>query len=60
MKSESHGYRPIVVVALFVLAGGILAYAQDGKLTIHVTPNKRTSSWMIMLSAKRATTTPLA
>jgi outer membrane protein OmpA-like peptidoglycan-associated protein len=40
MKSESHGYRLIVAVVLLVLAGGISAYAQDGKLTIHVTPKQ--------------------
>jgi outer membrane protein OmpA-like peptidoglycan-associated protein len=40
MKSESHGNRLIIAAVLFVLAGGISAHAQDGKLTIHVTPKQ--------------------
>jgi outer membrane protein OmpA-like peptidoglycan-associated protein len=40
MKSENHGYRLIAAVVLIVLAVGISAYAQNGKLTIHVTPKQ--------------------
>ena len=40
MKSENHGYRLTVSVVLLTLAGAISTYAQDGKLTIHVTPKQ--------------------
>jgi outer membrane protein OmpA-like peptidoglycan-associated protein len=40
MKSEGHGNRLIIAVVLLVLASGISAHAQDGKLTIHVTPKQ--------------------
>ena len=39
MKPQAHGYRSIAVV-LLTLAGGISAIAQDGKLTVHVTPKQ--------------------
>lgn len=39
MKPEGRGYR-LIVVALLTLAGGMSALAQDGKLTIHVTPKQ--------------------
>lgn len=40
MKPENHGYRLTVSVVLLTLAGAISTYAQDGKLTIHVTPKQ--------------------
>lgn len=40
MKSESQAFRLIACVVLLVLAAGISTYAQDGKLTIHVTPRQ--------------------
>jgi len=40
MKSERHGYRLTITVVLLMLAAGISAYAQNGKLTIHVTPKQ--------------------
>jgi outer membrane protein OmpA-like peptidoglycan-associated protein len=40
MKPENHGYRLIVSVVLLTLGGAISSYAQDGKLTIHVTPKQ--------------------
>jgi outer membrane protein OmpA-like peptidoglycan-associated protein len=40
MKSTGHGYRLIVAIVLLVLAGGTSAHAQNGKLTIHVTPKQ--------------------
>ena len=40
MKPENQGYRLTVAVVLLVLACGVSAYAQDGKLTIHVTPKQ--------------------
>src|SRR6202142_2834649 len=40
MKPKKHGYRLTAAVVLLVLAGAISTYAQDGKLTIHVTPKQ--------------------
>ena len=40
MKSESQAFRLIACVVLLVLAAGISVCAQDGKLTIHVTPKQ--------------------
>jgi len=40
MKGQPHVCRFFVCVVLLVFAGGILTFAQDGKLVIHVTPKQ--------------------
>jgi outer membrane protein OmpA-like peptidoglycan-associated protein len=40
MRFQSHASQLAVSVPLFVLAVGISAFAQDGKLSIHVTPKQ--------------------